>query len=57
MLSRKTVLNEKVRKTGGSRKVSILFGTICDEKKIILVAAFPGIFFNGQKCTDFSSNF
>jgi hypothetical protein len=56
MLSSKTILSEKVCKTGGSRIVSILFGTICDEKKIILFAAFPGVFLIAKKYTDFSPN-
>jgi hypothetical protein len=51
------VLGGKFLKTGGLHIVFILCGTICDEKKIILAAAFPGVFFNGQNNKDFSPIF
>ncbi len=50
MPSRKMILNGKVCKTG-SHIVFILLGTICDEKKMILAAAFPG-----QKKSEFFAN-
>ncbi len=51
------ILGRKVCKTGGSHIVFILCGTDGDEKKVILAAAFPGVFFNGQKYTDLCPNF
>jgi hypothetical protein len=37
-------LERKFHKTGGSHIIFIVSRTICDEKKIILAAALPGIF-------------
>ncbi len=51
------ILGGKFLKTGGLHIVFILCETICNKKKIILAAAFPGVFFNGQKDTDFSPIF
>ena len=42
--SRKRIFEQNLHKTRGSHMVFISCGTICDEKKIILVAAHPGVF-------------
>jgi hypothetical protein len=51
------VLDEKYRKTGGSCIVFILYRIVFNEKKIVLAAALPGVFFKGQKCKDFKAYF
>ncbi len=37
--------------------IFIVSGTICDEKKIILAAALPGVFLNDQKSAYFDAIF
>ena len=51
--SRKMVFEQNLHKTGGSHIYSHDYGSFCDVKKVISLAAHPGVFLKTQKYDHF----